>query len=76
MIVLNIKCEQDEAAFLRDRMCEALAGSPAFIDSEIGVCDVSTSEFCLVIGHRNGSDVEFDVKESDLTEVSAAQQSE
>lgn len=68
MIVLNIKCKEDEAAFLRDRMCEALAGSPAFVNSEIGVCDVSTSEFCLVIGHRNENDIEFDVEESNLIE--------
>lgn len=73
MIVFNIKCKQDEAAFLRDRMCEALVGSPAFVNSEIGVCDVSPSEFCLVIGHSNDSDITFDVNESDLVEAQQAE---
>lgn len=31
MIVLNIKCKNpEEMAKFRDRMCEALVGSPAF----------------------------------------------
>ena len=40
MIVLNIKCKNpEEMAKFRDRMCEALVGSPAFVNNEIAVCD-------------------------------------
>ncbi len=40
MIVLNIKCKNhEEMAKFRDRMREALVGSPAFIKNEIAVCD-------------------------------------
>lgn len=35
MIVLNIKCKNpEEMAKFRDRMCEALVGSPAFKNNE------------------------------------------
>ena len=43
MIVLNIKCKNpEEMAKFRDRMCEALVGSPAFKNNEIAVCDFTT----------------------------------
>ena len=69
MIVLNIKCENEEKMHkLRDRMCQALVGSPAFIESEIAVCDFVDvpNAFTIVVGNENDADIEFDLVESDF----------
>lgn len=64
MIVLNIMCDDvDEKCRFRDRLCEALVGSPAFINSEIAVTDFTDLDKSLevFIGKPNGSDIEFDL---------------
>lgn len=69
MIVLNIKCETDEKTWeLRNRMCEALAGSPAFINNEIAVCDFVDvpNAFMVCLGKSNDADIEFDLIGSDF----------
>lgn len=67
MITFRIHCPHpDVAAEWRDRFCEALAGSPAFVNSEIGVCDGSGGEFFLVVGKSNDRDMTLDLMESDL----------
>lgn len=61
MIVLNIKCKNhEEMTRFRDRMCEALVGSPAFINNEIAVCDFTDLDkaFSVFIGNSNDHDVE------------------
>lgn len=67
MIAFRIHCPHPGvAAEWRDRFCEALAGSPAFANSEIGVCDGSGGEFSLVVGKSNDHDMTLDLMESDL----------
>lgn len=64
MIVLNILCgDVDEKCKFRDRLCEALVGSPAFINSEIAVTDFEGLDRALevFIGKPNGADIEFDL---------------
>lgn len=64
MIVLNILCDDvDAKCNIRDRLCEALVGSPAFINSEIAVCDFPGLDSALevFIGKPNDSDIEFDL---------------
>ena len=71
MIVLNIKCRNpEEMAKFRDRMCEALAGSPAFIKNEIAVCDFPGLDkaFSVFIGRSNDQDVEYDLVDADFKE--------
>ncbi len=67
MITFRIHCPHpDVAAEWRDRFCEALVGSPAFINSEIGVCDGNDGEFYLVVGKSNDRDMTLDLMASDL----------
>lgn len=71
MIVLNIKCKNpEEMAKFRDRMCEALVGSPAFINNEIAVCDFPGLDkaFSVFIGNSNDHDVEYDMVDADFME--------
>lgn len=69
MIVLNIKCRSaEEMPKLRDRMCEALVGSPAFINSEIAICDFTDLDkaFSVFIGKPNENDIEYDMVAEDF----------
>ena len=69
MIVLNIKCRSaEDMPKLRDRMCEALVGSPAFINNEIAVCDFTDYDkaFSIFIGKPNGNDIEYDLIDEDF----------
>ena len=71
MIVLNIKCKNhEEMTRFRDRMCEALVGSPAFIKNEIAVCDSTDLDkaFLVFIGNSNDHDVEYDLVDKDFME--------
>jgi hypothetical protein len=71
MIVLNIKCKNpEEMAKFRDRMCEALVGSPAFKNNEIAVCDFTDLDkaFSIFIGNSNDHDVEYDLIDKDFME--------
>lgn len=67
MIAFRIHCPHpDVAVEWRDRFCEALAGSLAFVNGEIGVCDSSGSEVFFVVGKPNDHDMMLDLMESDL----------
>lgn len=71
MIVLNIKCKNpEEMAKFRDRMCEALVGSPAFKNNEIAVCDFTDLDkaFSIFIGNSNDHDVEYNLIDKDFME--------
>ena len=71
MIVLNIKCKNpEEMAKLRNRMCEALVGSPAFVNNEIAVCDFTDLDkaFSVFIGNSNDHDVEYDLIDANFME--------
>lgn len=64
MIVLGIKCASQEDMFkARETMHNALVGSPAYINSEIAICDCEEdkTKFLLVVGNSNDNDVEFGV---------------
>lgn len=69
MIILNIVCvnnaERDE---IRDEFCEALVGSPAFINSEIMVSDDPKKDnvFSLILGENNGRNIEYNIDSSDF----------
>lgn len=67
MIVFKIHCSHEEVTNeWRDKFCEALVGSPAFINSEIAVCDDNECNFVLIVGESNDHDMTFDINESDL----------
>lgn len=57
---------------LRDEICEGLVGSPAFINSDIAVCDDETAEgFYLVLGGDNGRNLLISIEgDVDLDEPS------
>ena len=67
MIVFKIHCPHEEVTNeWRDKFCEALVGSPAFINSEIAVCDDNECNFVLIVGESKDHDMTFDINESDL----------
>ena len=54
MIDLIIKGKDKEDTFLmKEKMHNALAGSPAYIESEIAICDEDDNTFHLIIGNNN-----------------------
>ena len=58
MIDLIIKGKDKEETFvMKEKMQNALAGSPGYIDSEIAICDETETSFHLVIGDRNDCDI-------------------
>lgn len=67
MIVFKIHCPHKKVTNeWRDKFCEALVGSPAFINSEIAVCDDNEYNFVLIVGESNDHDMTFDINESNL----------
>lgn len=71
MIVLNVKCKNhEEMVKMRDRMCEALVGSPAFLSNEIAICDFTDLDkaFSMFIGNSNEHDIEYDLVDADFKE--------
>ena len=58
MIQFNFNVKNgDSIAPLRDRLCEALVGSPAFINSEIAVVDGDDASHCsLIVGNKSEND--------------------
>ena len=70
MIVFNIQCDSEkEMTELRGQMCYALKGSPAFINSEIAVCDNDNTSFLLVVGHSNERDVDYTIEQKSIKET-------
>lgn len=69
MVLFTIKANTvEEMTALRDRICEALVGSPAFINNEIAVCDspCSPDMFEFFIGESNNADVSFEFSANDF----------
>lgn len=61
MLKFNFKCNTQEEMFeKKEAIHDALVGSPAYINSEIAVCDVDDITFTLVIGELNDNNAEFD----------------
>lgn len=68
-VIFNIKCtSKEKMSELRDTICKSLMGSPAFIKSEIAVCDLQDDAFTLIVGNNNVNDIEYDVHSSQLLE--------
>lgn len=60
MISIIIQCSsQEEMEQKKTRMHEALIGSPAYIESEIAICDNNDTSFYLVVGNNNDRDLEI-----------------
>lgn len=65
--VLNVKCTSNEEMIkLREIVHLSLVGSPAYINSEIAVCDLQDDAFTLIVGNNNDHDVEYDVNSTNL----------
>ena len=67
MIEIKIKCnDEQERDELRDKFCEALVGSPAYVESEIAVCDDGDDGFILAVGNDNSHDITFELEGSEI----------
>lgn len=67
MIDLIIKGKDKEDTFLmKEKMHNALAGSPAYIESEIAICDEDDNTFHLIIGNNNECDIKKTINTNDL----------
>ena len=72
-VAINIKCESVEKMHeLREKMHLGLKGSPAYINSEIAICDLQDDAFTLIVGNYNEEhekvNVEYDVHGNNLLE--------
>ena len=67
MIDLIIKGKDKEDTFLiKAAFHNALAGSPAYVDSEIAICDEDDTSFHLVIGNINDCDITKVINTEDI----------
>lgn len=72
MISFKIKCEDSESmAKLREKFHYALVGSPAYIESEIAVCDCREDDSCffLAVGNDNDRDLYLEIKSDDIVDL-------
>lgn len=61
-VIFNIKCKNENEMFkVREDVHDGLCGSPAYINSEIAVCDLQDDAFTLIVGCSNEHDVEYDI---------------
>lgn len=63
MLAIYVDCHTPERMEQeREKVHEALVGSPAYVESEIAVCEENQSVFILVVGNRRpGHDLRIDV---------------
>lgn len=67
MIEIKVRCEDEQTRDeLRDKFCSALVGSPAYVESEIAVCDDGDDGFILAVGNCNSNDISFELEESSI----------
>lgn len=70
MIDLIIKGKDKENTFLvKEKFHNALAGSPAYKNSEIAICDEEDTSFHLVIGDRNECDITKVINTEDIKDL-------
>lgn len=64
MIRMVFKCDdEDDMKNKRDRCCEALVGSPGFINDEIMITNSDNgNDFEIIIGENNDKDLEYHFK--------------
>lgn len=66
-VVINIKCKStNEMKELREKIHLGLVGSPAYINSEIAVCDLQDDAFTLIVGNSNDNDIEYDLHSANI----------
>lgn len=57
MINITVESLDSEESFkVKERLHNALVGSPAYINSEIAICDVDEKTFILAVGNCNDDD--------------------
>lgn len=65
MIIFKVNCKEQEKMFeKREEFHNALVGSPAYINSEIAICDNDedkTSFFLIVGNDNNDKNVEYEI---------------
>ena len=67
MIDLIIKGKDKEETFvMKEKMHNALAGSPAYVDSEIAICDEDDTSFHLIIGNSNECNITKVINTEDI----------
>ena len=67
MIDLVIKGKDKEDTFLiKEAFHNALAGSPAYVDSEIAICAEDDTSFHLVIGNSNECNITKVINTEDI----------
>lgn len=68
MIVMKVNCRTQERMIKkREEFHKALIGSPAYVDSEIAVCDEDDTSFLLIVGKNNDNDVYYNINADRLT---------
>lgn len=69
MINMIIQCSsKEEMEQKKTRMHEALKGSPAYINSEIAICDNDDTSFYLIVGNNNDRDLKVTIGTKALIE--------
>lgn len=72
MICFKINCgDNGSMAKLRDKFNYALMGSPAYIESEIAVCNCEEDDSCffLVVGDSNDYNLDLEIKSGDIVDL-------
>ena len=59
MAIRIVKRYWDHETMMKEmtKFHEALVGSPAYVNSEIAICETGEDEFTLVIGNDNDNDL-------------------
>ena len=70
MIDLVIKGKDKEDTFLiKAAFHNALVGSPAYVDSEITICDEDDTSFHLIIGNSNDCNITKVINTEDIKDL-------
>ena len=69
MLAIYVDCHTPERMEQeREKIHEALVGSPAYVESEIAVCEENQSVFILVVGNRRiNHDLRVDIDIENFT---------
>ena len=71
MISLVIKSKDKESMVsIKEKFHNALVGSPAYIESEIAICDRDDNSFYLAIGNDNDNDITKVINIEDFEDLS------
>lgn len=68
-IILNVKCKSNEEMNnMKNQFHTALSGTPAYINSEIAICDdiTNSKSFNVLVGNCNDNDIRFNINGYEL----------